>query len=138
MLVSRFLLNLSGVFCLGSLSFPSLAPPPPAEKKLSVNWEAELLNKGMLNPDFAHCVHFSVCYPGVISWLLLTEAHIPSCKARPQNQKGVCKFVLLSSLGQNLWPEKCLSACSLSLMIELVVSGRSILDVRLVVKGQLG
>lgn len=91
MLVSRFLLNLSGLFLFffSGKSLPPL-PRPPAEKELPVNWEAELLNKKLLKPDFARCVHFTVCYPGVISWLLLTEAHILSCKTGPQNQKLVC------------------------------------------------
>lgn len=54
------------VFFFSGKSLPPL-PRPPAEKELSVNWEAELLNKKLLKPDFARCVHFTVCYPGVIS-----------------------------------------------------------------------
>ena len=66
------------------------SPPPPTEKKVSVNWEAELLNKYMLTPDFPSCLPFTVCYSGVISWLLLIEAHTLSCNARPWYQKCVC------------------------------------------------
>lgn len=55
-------------FVWGFFSGKSLLPLPSlAEKKVSVNWEAELLSRRMLNPDFACCVHFTVCYAGVIS-----------------------------------------------------------------------
>lgn len=78
-------IKLVHLFCLGSLlSCPS---PPPAQRKISVNYETELLNKYMLTPDFPSCVHFTVCYTAVISCYSLT--HIPSLAMQDLDIKSV-------------------------------------------------
>lgn len=121
-------------FVWGFFSGKSLLPLPSlAERKISVNWEAELLNKRMLNPDCTLCALHCVlpwCY-------FLTVIHWST-------------YPLLQS--KTLVSKECLLICgsvftgtepvawevhdvSLSLMTELIVSGRYLLDLRLAVKG---
>lgn len=88
MLVSHFLLNSS--FFLGNLSFPS-----PAEKRISVHWEAELLSKCTLNPGFSSCVHFTVCYTGVYCLTVTRWSMYPVLQCKTLVSK-VCLLICTS------------------------------------------